>query len=85
MKFHLKRIILDAALIYEQLNTVLCQIEAVLNSRLILPLSEDSSDYCYLTPGLFLIDKALTTYPEADISITKTNRFGLWHQITQLQ
>lgn len=85
MKFHLKRIILDAQLTYEQLNTVLCQIEAILNSRPILPLSEDINDYCYLTPGHFLIGSALTMYPEIDISETKANRIGFWQQCTQLK
>ncbi|XP_046961242.1 uncharacterized protein LOC124530918 [Vanessa cardui] len=85
MKYHLKRIVLDAALTYEQLHTVLCQIEAVLNSRPILPLSEDVNDYCYLTPGHFLIGTALTMYPEVDISETKVNRLGFWQQCIQLQ
>ncbi|XP_049870067.1 uncharacterized protein LOC126369610 [Pectinophora gossypiella] len=85
MKFHLKRIVLNSALTYEQLNTVLCQIEAVLNSRPILPLSEDVSDYCYLTPGHFLVGTALTMYPEVDISDTKTNRLGFWKHCINLQ
>ncbi|XP_048478565.1 uncharacterized protein LOC105389454 [Plutella xylostella] len=85
MKYHLKRIVLDAALTYEQLNTVLCQIEAVLNSRPILPLSEDINDYCYLTPGHFLIGTSLTMYPEVDNSETRNNRLSFWQQCTQLQ
>lgn len=85
MKFHLKRIILDAQLTYEQLSTVLCQIEAVLNSRPILPLSQDVNDYCYLTPGHFLIGSALTMYPEPDIAETKANRVQFWQQSIQLK
>lgn len=85
MKFHLKRIVLDAVLTYEQLCTVLCQIEAILNSRPILPLSEDINDYCYLTPGHFLVGTALTMYPETDISETNTNRVNFWQQCVQIK
>lgn len=34
IKFHLHRIIGTVALIFEELQTVLCEIEAILNSRL---------------------------------------------------
>lgn len=85
MKYHLKRIVLDAILTYEQLSTTLCQIEAVLNSRPILPLSEDINDYCYLTPGHFLLGTSLTMYPERDVSDSRVNRLNYWQQCTQLQ
>ncbi|XP_059049990.1 uncharacterized protein LOC131844997 [Achroia grisella] len=65
-KFHLKRVLQKHVLTYEQLNTILTEIEAVLNSRPLLPLTSDPSDYCYLTPGHFIIGNSLTTYPEAN-------------------
>lgn len=55
IKYHLKRTIKDRILTYEQLSTVWIQIEAILNSRPITPLSGNPEDLDVLTPGHFLI------------------------------
>lgn len=55
MKYHLYRIVGKAHLTYEEMLTVLSEIEATLNSRPIAPLSEDPNDLNYLTPGHFLV------------------------------
>ena len=54
-KHHLRRIFQEAFLSYEELSTVLCQIEAQLNSRPLCPLNEDHTCTNYFTPGHFLI------------------------------
>ncbi|XP_018396272.1 PREDICTED: uncharacterized protein LOC108774619 [Cyphomyrmex costatus] len=43
-KFHLYRIIGNAHLTFKEMQTILCDIEAILNSRPIAPLSEDPND-----------------------------------------
>ena len=43
----------------ESLITILCKIECILNSRLLLPYSDDPSDFEALTPNNFL-SKSLT-------------------------
>ena len=55
-KKHLSCIVGNARLSFEELTTVLCQIEAVLNSRPLIPLPGDGDNIEVLTPGHFLID-----------------------------
>jgi len=73
-KKHLIKVTLGALLNYEEMSTLLCRIEAVLNSRPITAMSSDPSDYNPLTPGHFLIGGPLTTPPEPDVSEVPDNR-----------
>lgn len=59
MKFHLKRIVGQKILPYQALQTVLAQIEAILNSRPLSQLTEDVNDIQALTPGHFLVGEPL--------------------------
>lgn len=83
-KFHVKRTIQKCLLTYEELNTVLVQIEAVLYLRLLFPMSANTDDYTYLTPGHFLIGTSLTAFPEHDFSDTSTKRLKMWNLSTQM-
>lgn len=73
-KYHLKRVLMDAVLTYEELTTITIQIEAVLNSRPLCPLSDDASDFAALTPGHFLIGEPPTAVPEPNLADEKTSR-----------
>lgn len=84
-KYHLKRIVGKTVLTYEQLNTVLIEIESILNSRPLVPMSTDPSDYCYLTPGHFIIGQALTMYPEKDLGDIPQGRLKFWNLCTKLK
>lgn len=82
-KFHLLRTIGDTILTYEELTTLLTQIEAILNSRPLCPLSDDSEDLTSLTPGHFLIGEALTVIPEPNLLQEPSNRLTKWQLIRQ--
>lgn len=82
-KYHLLRVIGDTILTYEELTTVLTQIEAVLNSRPLCPLSDDANDYTALTPGHFLIGEALTTIPEPNLLSEPISRLSRWQLLRQ--
>lgn len=83
-KFHLKRVIGNAHLNFEEFCTVLIQIEAILNSRPLCPLTSDSNDPDSLTPAHFLIGKTLTSIPEQDVTNTKENRLNKYQKLQQI-
>ena len=56
LKQLLKRVLGRASLHYEELMTVLCDCEAVINSRPLTYMSEDAQDLSALTPSMFLQD-----------------------------
>lgn len=78
IKYHLKRTMGDRILSYEELTTVLVQIEAILNSRPIAPLSENPEDLDVLTPGHFLVGEALTASIESDYLNLKADHLTRW-------
>ncbi|XP_052748143.1 uncharacterized protein LOC128200069 isoform X2 [Galleria mellonella] len=65
---HLLRRILDKThLNYEEMATLLIQIEAILNSRPITPISDNPSDIYPLTPAHFLIGRSIIFLPHPEI------------------
>lgn len=79
VKHHLKHVVAKALLTYEQLNTVLTEIEGILNSRPITAISADPTDFTYLSPGHFLTGAALNTYPEHDVKDKPVNLLRYWY------
>lgn len=64
LKQHLKRVIGDQALTFEEYSTILSKIEASLNSRPLCSISEDIDDIDFLTPAHFLTTRAGLTVIE---------------------
>ncbi|XP_046145460.1 uncharacterized protein LOC123988755 [Osmia bicornis bicornis] len=83
IKYHLRRTIGELLLTFEEFSTLLTQIEAVLNSRPLEPLSDDPDDISALTPGHFLIGSALNTIPEPSLLDVSPGRLSKWQLIQQ--
>ncbi|XP_044757729.1 uncharacterized protein LOC123315893 [Coccinella septempunctata] len=84
VKTHLIRVVGDQRLTYEEFNTVLAQIEAVLNSRPISPLSTDPNDLNPLTPGHFLTLAPLNSLPENDLLDCNMNKLSRWQLVQKI-
>lgn len=82
-KFHLRRVIGNSYLTYEQFSTILCQIEAVLNSRPLTQLSSEPGDFEALTPGHFLIGEPLVAVPDPCVENVPINRLNSFKQQQQ--
>lgn len=84
VKNHLIRLVGDQILTYEELYTVFTQIEALLNSRPLSPISSDPNDLTALSPGHFLTLEPLTTVPDDDLTDKPTNRLNRWQLLQRL-
>lgn len=85
VKTHLIRVIGAQILTYEEFLTVLCQVEAILNSRPISPMSNDPNDLNVLSPGHFLTLAPLTCAPDVDLSDINPNRLSRWQLLQKMQ
>ena len=80
MKLHLRRVVGNAKHTFEAFYTLLCQVEAVLNSRPICPMSNNPDNPQVLTPGHFLIGTSLLALP-VDLA---SNRLFRWLHVQQM-
>ncbi|XP_055711438.1 uncharacterized protein LOC129806693 [Phlebotomus papatasi] len=79
VKTHLKRVLGDSILTFEEFATVLTQIEACVNSRPLCGMSLDIEDQEPLTPAHFLVGHALTLEAtEKDFTEANPNRLTRW-------
>lgn len=85
IKHHLRRVLGLANLTYEELYTLLVQIEGILNSRPLTPLSSDPSDLSVLTPFHFLIGRSLTVVPHPQVTDITTMRLTRHQRIEKLR
>jgi len=81
-KYHMTRIVGKTHLTFEEMQTTLCEIEAILNSRPLLPLS---ADLAYLSPRHFLVGTTLNGLPYVDLSDVNENRLLRWQRVEQIR
>lgn len=85
-KFHLRRILDGATLTFEELSTVLAQVEACLNSRPMYRLPSNIEDSDPLTPGHFLVGEPLVVAPDhcyEDQTVGVLRRWQLTQKLVQ--
>ncbi|XP_038122239.1 uncharacterized protein LOC119770798 [Culex quinquefasciatus] len=85
MKHHMKRVVGETKLTYEEMTTFLAQTEAILNSRPLCPMSEDPNDLTVLTPSHFLISRSGVALPEPSYADEKVGRLSRWQHIQYMQ
>lgn len=83
-KYHMKRVIGEQTLTFEEVTTVFTKIEAILNSRPLCQISTDATENDVLTPGHFLVGGPLVAVPEYDFTDVKTNRLSRWQLLQKL-
>jgi hypothetical protein len=82
MKYHLRRTLGASIATYEELSTLLTEVEACLNSRPLCALSNDPHS-SFLSPGHFLIGQPLTQLPSIDYTPLKISRLSRWQLMQQ--
>lgn len=85
-KYHLTRVVRGIILTLSELQTLLCQIEACLNSRPLTPISSDPNDFEPITPSHFLIEGPMLFHPEPvfdETELTYLKRWKLVHCMLQ--
>lgn len=83
-KAAMKRAIGDHTLTFEEMATLLAQIEAMMNSRPLCALTRDPNDTTALTPGHLLIGQPLTALPESNHLDTNDGRLNRWKLLTKM-
>ena len=83
-KGHMRKVIGEHKLTFEEFSTLAACIEACLNSRPLSPLSQDAQDLAPLTPGHFLVGAALVSPPESSLSDTLISGVSRWQIVTQM-
>ena len=83
-KHHLKRVVGNELLAFVQFNTLIIEIESILNSRLLTRISTDPNNLLILTPGHFLIGDSLISLRERNFRDIPSNWLSRWQHIHEL-
>ncbi|XP_071044160.1 uncharacterized protein [Parasteatoda tepidariorum] len=81
-KYHFKRVVGALNLTYDEFLTVSAQIEGVLNSKPLCPLSNDADDFNVLTSAHFTIGRSMSTIIELSLIDLNENCLKKWQRVT---
>jgi len=81
----LNRTFVSTKFTYEELLTVVVEMEAILNSRPFTPMSSDRNDPSSLTAGHFLTIRSLRSMPEPIVNDSKANTLQRFEAVTALR
>ncbi|XP_052741090.1 uncharacterized protein LOC112045429 [Bicyclus anynana] len=84
VKNHLVKVLGNSTLTFEEMSTLLAQIEACLNSRPIGELNDHPDDLMPLTPAHFLIGESTMLIPEPSYENVKLNALDRWTLIQKM-
>ena len=83
-KHHLRRVLGEVKLTFEEFTTLLSQVEACLNSRPLTVITDDPTDSQALTPAHFLIQSDSFILPEPDLRDDKIPIGQRWKLLQQM-
>ncbi|XP_075163019.1 uncharacterized protein LOC142235641 [Haematobia irritans] len=75
----------SASLTYEERETIVIEVEAVLNSRSIAPLPNNPNDAAALTPGHFLIGEPLTAQVDITAQAISSTLAKRWELVSRIR
>ena len=78
-KLHLRCVVGEIKLTFEELTTVLTQIETCLNSRPLVPLPNSEEGFEALMPGHFLVGRPLELLPDPSSSYRSMSLLRRWN------
>lgn len=81
-KHHFYRVLGNFTPSWLEMHTLVCQIEACLNSRPIIPIHDDINGETGLTAGHFLMGKSLKSLPERKVLDKKESLLNRWQTVS---
>ncbi|XP_026744706.1 uncharacterized protein LOC113506045 [Trichoplusia ni] len=84
-KHLLRRVLGECHLTFEELSTLFAQVEAILNSRPLCPLSSSPNDLLSLFPGHFIISRPLIALPTPNLEDVKEGQLRRYMRLEKLR
>ncbi|XP_011174851.2 uncharacterized protein LOC105207108 [Solenopsis invicta] len=85
VKKHFYAVTQGQILTFEEFNSILTEIEAIMNSRPLCPMTEDPEDLAVLTPAHFLVGDSLLLPVEDNFLDTPDNKLSRWQLLQKLR
>lgn len=85
MKYHVRRVVGEHLLTFEEFATLLARVEGVLNSRPLTALSDEASDLTALTPAHFAIGGPVVRPLGPPVQLVPDNRLANWELLHKME